>query len=400
MDHAKRASLEFSIDWQSHHARHQDRLHVEKIDFWRDIFPGDIEQEVRALHPGEVITRQYDSGELVPPFQSRDIVTFSEGQFETHQGQMQIHPKVGRFYPQGFAPTGLNCYQGDFTPFRLIDKNDGKMVGDKNHPLSTFPIKFQARYVEKMLPIEEHGGVCNDIAELVTQSGPGMQAPLADKETDFFSVYPFARNNELDDELFYREPRLIKHLDTTAIEQVKNVYSRLLHPGDHILDLMSSFVSHIPESLASFHASGLGMNTEELQANPQLKDHVVQNLNTSPTLPYKDNQFDAVICTASVEYLIQPIEIFKEVARVSKNEGVVVITFSDRWFPGKEIKPWSEMHPFERMGLVLDFFRKSGCYDHLQTKSVRGLPRPLDDPHIQQTRTSDPIFAVSGKVKK
>jgi SAM-dependent methyltransferase len=283
----------------------------------------------------------------------------------------------------------------------LIDKTDGKLVADINHPLASYPIKFAARYVEELAPIEEHGGACNDIAELVTQSGPGMQAPsLHGKETDFFSVYPFKRNNECDDELFYKEPRLIYHLDTAALKQVSAIYARLLQPGSKILDLMSSHVSHIPQSLDSYQAIGLGMNEKELSSNPQLSSYKVQNLNRVPILPFENNQFDAVICTASIEYLMRPIEVVKEVARVTRNGGLFITTFSDRWFPGKEIQPWSEMHPFERMGLVSEYYRKSGWFDHLNTESIRGLPRPLDDPHINQRNSSDPVFAIWGQVVK
>ncbi len=85
---------------------------------------------------------------------------------------------------------------------------------------------------------------------------------------------------------------------------------------------------------------------------------------------------------------------------MTRKGGIFVITFSNRWFPGKEIQPWSEMHPFERMGLVLDFFRKSGRFECLQTESIRGIPRLLQDPHVSQTQHSDPIFAVYGKVSK
>jgi SAM-dependent methyltransferase len=106
-----------------------------------------------------------------------------------------------------------------------------------------------------------------------------------------------------------------------------------------------------------------------------------------------------VICTASIEYLVRPIQVITEVARVTKPGGVFISTFSDRWFPGKEILPWPDMHPFERLGLVLDYYLKTDAFENLHTESIRGLPRPPDDIHIKETVISDPVFAVWGNVK-
>jgi len=111
---------------------------------------------------------------------------------------------------------------------------------------------------------------------------------------------------------------------------------------------MSSWVSHLRGTLIDYETIGLGLNEEELKANKQLSGFVVHDLNQKPELPFQDNEFDAVICTASIEYLTQSIQIITEVARVTKPGGVFINTFSDRWFPGKEILPWSDMHPFER----------------------------------------------------
>ncbi len=400
MSQVGRMTCEFSVAWHSHHASHQDRLYAGVVDLERDIIPLELKQPLSRLNVGESYSLDFEKGKLVPAFQSRNIITFQEHSFKTHLAQLGIRPAIGRFYPQRFAPEAFNARQANLSAFRLIDQTEGKIIADINHPLSIYPLKVKAHNINLLSPINKPETMPKDIMELITQNGPGMQAPCLEKETDFFSVYPFRRDHELDDELFYETPRLVNHLDSTAIEQVKKIYARLLKPGDRILDLMSSFVSHIPEDLTNFSATGLGMNNEELKMNPQLSDSTVHNLNRQPELPFKDDQFDAVICTASVEYLTHPIEIFQEIARVTRNDGLFITTFSDRWFPGKEIRPWSELHPFERMGLVLDFFRKSKRFNDLQTESVRGLPRPADDPYFKQIKTSDPIFAVWGKVAK
>jgi SAM-dependent methyltransferase len=253
--------------------------------------------------------------------------------------------------------------------------------------------------LEKLGPVQDYAGSCNDISEMVTNRGPGMQMPYPGIATDFYYEYPFPRKNEDDDALFYGTPRLVNHLDHKAIDQVKSIYTRLLQEGSKILDLMSSWVSYLPGTLGDYESIGLGLNEEELKANRQLSGFVLHDLNRRPELPFEENDFDAVICTASIEYLVRPIQVITEVARVTKPGGVFISTFSDRWFPGKEILPWPDMHPFERLGLVLDYYLKTDAFENLHTESIRGLPRPPDDIHIKETVISDPVFAVWGNVK-
>ena len=124
---------------------------------------------------------------------------------------------------------------------------------------------------------------------------------------------------------------------------------------------------------------------------------VVQDLNLNTRLPFDANSFDAAICTVSVEYLINPLAVFKEISRVLRADGYFIVTFSNRWFPTKAIRIWQELHEFERMGLVLEYFMRSGGFRNLQTYSIRGLPRPHDDRYYPDLRYSDPIYAVWGQ---
>jgi hypothetical protein len=80
-----------------------------------------------------------------------------------------------------------------------------------------------------------------------------------------------------------------------------------------------------------------------------------------------------------VEYLIHPVYVFRQVARVLNSGAPVVLTFSERWFAPKVVQVWKEFHPFEKTGLVLDYFSRSKCFDRLATESLRRLPRPPDD---------------------
>ena len=135
----------------------------------------------------------------------------------------------------------------------------------------------------------------------------------------------------------------------------------------------------------------------ELKKNPRLTEYVIRDLNEEPNLPFEANTFDAVVNTVSVEYLTDPVAIFREVQRILKRDGYFIITFSNRWFPTKAIKVWSELHEFERMGLVLEFFQRSGGFKDLQTYSIRGLPRPHDDRYFPDLLFSDPVYAVWGR---
>jgi SAM-dependent methyltransferase len=116
-----------------------------------------------------------------------------------------------------------------------------------------------------------------------------------------------------------------------------------------------------------------------------------------PRLPFDSNSYDLVLCSLSVEYLTSPWDVFSDLARVVKPGGHVVVTFSNRWFEPKAIRIWNELHEFERMGLVLEYFKESRTFDDLRTYSVRGLPRPADDKYSGQIPFSDPVYAVWGR---
>lgn len=399
MEKSNRAAIEFSLSWQSEQAQHRDRYFIEGLDFWRDIFPGSLDNSIRKLHAGENCSETFAAGVLVPAHETRKVFRFAAQAFETEQGGRTVVPHVGRFYPQGFAWSAMDSFKGDFTPFRLVGMEKDEMLADANHPLASFPLTLAASYVKDLGANVMCGGGCKHIAEMVTLRGPGMQAAYPGLATDFYTPYPLPRSNAGDDAAFYASPRLVQHLDAVAIEQVRALHARHLQPGMQILDLMSSWTSHLPDSATNCKITGLGMNAEELNANKQLSAVLVHDLNRAPQLPFADNSFDAVICTASIEYLTRPREVLAEVARVTRPGGVFVTSFSERWFPGKEIRSWSDMHPFERFGFVLDLYHKSGAFHGLQTESIRGLPRPRNDPHIRKTPVSDPIYAVWGSRK-
>ena len=91
------------------------------------------------------------------------------------------------------------------------------------------------------------------------------------------------------------------------------------------------------------------------------------------------------------------VNVFEEIARVLRPEGVCIMTFSNRWFPHKAIRIWKELHEFERMGLVIEYFLRSRKFNNIGTYSMRGLLRPEDDQYFPQLMTADPVYAVWGK---
>ena len=192
---------------------------------------------------------------------------------------------------------------------------------------------------------------------------------------------------------------MVQHIDDTAMDVVQQIHARFVHGGMTVLDLMSSWQTHLPENTDLRKLTGLGLNEVELQRNKMLGAYRIHDLNADPALPFGDRIFDAVLCSLSVEYLIHPLVVFSEVARVLKPGGTFVVTFSNRWFEPKTIRLWTELHEFERMGLVLEYFRSTPWFDALHTYSVRGLVRPPNDKYYGRLPYADPVYAVWGKRK-
>ena len=163
----------------------------------------------------------------------------------------------------------------------------------------------------------------------------------------------FTRFDEEDDARFYEPTRLVTHIDDGAIAGVGALYSELGVSGG-VLDLMSSWISHFeapPERLTV-----LGMNDEELQANPAATERVLHDLNRNPELPFADATFDDVVCCVSVDYLVRPLDVFAEVHRVLRPGGRFVCTFSNRCFPSKAIRGWLDLADRQRVDLVAIYF--------------------------------------------
>ncbi len=180
------------------------------------------------------------------------------------------------------------------------------------------------------------------------------------------------RMDEAPDEEFYRAPRLVTHIDDGAIAAVTQLYREFFPPGGAVLDLMSSWVSHLPPEVEYGRVVGLGMNAEELRRNHRLDEYVVQNLNRTPDLPFGNGEFDGAGICVSIDYLTDPIPVLREVGRVLKVGAPLVVTFSNRCFPEKAVAVWHRLDDKGHVELVTEYLRQAGNFEN-----VRSLDRSL-----------------------
>jgi SAM-dependent methyltransferase len=169
----------------------------------------------------------------------------------------------------------------------------------------------------------------------MTDSDEGLRSTLR-----ALRAGPLRREDEAADEDFYSAPRLVTHIDNGAIAAVTQLYREYFPPDGAVLDLMSSWISHLPAKTAYRRVAGLGMNAVELGANERLTEWVVHNLNREPRLPYGEAEFDAAGLCVSVDYLTQPVAVLRDVGRVLRPGAPLVITFSNRCFPTKAVSVW------------------------------------------------------------
>ncbi len=387
----------FYLKWKSDNALHTDGYQASQVNIWRDYLPPFLIEKLMGKQAGERIDFKIDSETVIPDSNEQNIFRVRKEQINGSATAGEIsEPKTGRFYPKGILKGVDGVFSANIQPFRCVGLNNGHVTVDFNHPLSGKQLTVSALIGKVETNEVERGGSSVDWMDVLT-SGPGMQGRWQGRQTDFFSDDAFRRDDETSDSRFYIEPRFVQHIDDTAIDIIKNTYGRFMRDDMHILDLMSSWQSHLPEKLHFSRLVGLGLNESELKKNPRLSDYVVQDLNLNSRLPFDSNSFDAVVCTVSVEYLIEPLSVFKEVSRILRTDGHFIVTFSNRCFPTKAIKVWKELHEFERMGMVLEYFSRSGGFKNLQTYSFRGLPRPRNDKYFPELRYADPVFAIWGQ---
>ncbi len=204
-------------------------------------------------------------------------------------------------------------------------------------------------------------------------------------------VYPpgfFTREDESEDKLFYKTPRLVVHIDEYAVSAISNYLKETLPRKGIVLDLMSSWRSHIPEDHKLERIIGIGMNETEMSENNQLDEVIIHDLNRNPEIPINDESVDAVVVTVSIQYMTKPLEVFREINRVLKKGGFFHVIYSNRMFPSKAIAAWMALTDLQRAQLIETYFNNSAPWT---------LPTFLN----LQMRTgfsTDPVYVVSASV--
>ena len=392
---SEQAAIEVRLDWSANGILHRNHRYTGKFNFWRDILPGALSVRLPD-RGGEWISEDFPAGELVPPWREANIHTVRKSALKLQRRNgPPVELQAGRHYPRHMAAGLPDVYAGNMQPMRVVAIDGDRVTVDLNHALARVPLCVSARVVERLGMTGEHGGRCLDPVEELLAAGAGLET-LHPDTGQLLDGQSFTRLDEREDSLFYADPRLVQHLDATAIRQVTDIYACVLDDGMQVLDLMSSWVSHLPQA-SDLTVTGLGMNADELARKTRLAHTVLHDLNADPELPWTDGQFDAAVCTASVEYLTSPVQVFRQLGRVLRPGAPFVVTFSDRWFPTKSVRLWSDLHPHERMALVLEYFRQAGSFTGLATESISGYPRPADDKYASEQPLSDPVFAVSGR---
>ncbi len=194
----------------------------------------------------------------------------------------------------------------------------------------------------------------------------------------------FAKADPSPDTRFYAQARLVTHIDDAAIAAVTALYRQLLPASGVVLDLMSSWVSHLPDDVAYAEVIGHGMNASELAANPRLDRWFTQDLNADPVLPLSPASVDAACMCVSIQYLQRPAEVFASLAGVLRPGAPMVITFSNRCFPTKAVAIWQALDGPNQCRLVELYLNRAG-FQSVESRTLR------------DGRRSDPLWAVIGR---
>ncbi|CAJ1414103.1 unnamed protein product [Effrenium voratum] len=206
-----------------------------------------------------------------------------------------------------------------------------------------------------------------------------------------YSEEDFRRQDETSDTGFYSQPRICTHVDDNFIATLTKHYEEVFaqYPNARILDLCSSWISHYPAEKTWSHVSITGMNEYELEQNKQADDYTVRDLNTDPKLPYDDQSFDIVTCTVSFDYLCRPLEVMKEVGRVLKVGGMVLLSTSNRCFPSKAVNIWLQTGDMEHVLIYGSYMHYAGCFDAPEALDLGG---PLS-----RLGFADPVYVIRAK---
>ena len=209
---------------------------------------------------------------------------------------------------------------------------------------------------------------------------------------------PYDRNKSdiSDDEIFYHQPRFVHHLSDSFRNRLTSLYSEYLLNHHIILDLMSSWVSHLPSNISYKKVIGHGMNEAELSSNERLDRFFVQNLNKKQNMPIEDSSVDVGLIVAGWQYLQYPEKVSLELSRVIKSDSLLIISFTNRAFWTKAPNIWTYSSEEKRIEYVTSVLTSNGwriekiLNEKTQDKKLFGF----------YTSESDPFFSVIARNNK
>ena len=199
-----------------------------------------------------------------------------------------------------------------------------------------------------------------------------------------------------DDEIFYQQPRFVHHLSDSFRNRLTSLYSEYLLNQHIILDLMSSWVSHLPSNISYKKVIGHGMNEAELGSNERLDRFFVQNLNKKQNMPIEDSSVDVGLIVAGWQYLQYPEKVSLELSRVIKSDSLLIISFTNRAFWTKAPNIWTYSSEEKRIEYVTSVLTSNGwriekiLNEKTQDKKLFGF----------YSSESDPFFSVIARNNK
>ena len=174
------------------------------------------------------------------------------------------------------------------------------------------------------------------------------------------STYDRTKSDIFDDEIFYQQPRFVHHLSDSFRNRLTSLYSEYLLNHHIILDLMSSWVSHLPSNISYKKVIGHGMNEAELSSNERLDRFFVQNLNKKQNMPIEDSSVDVGLIVAGWQYLQYPEKVSLELSRVIKSDSLLIISFTNRAFWTKAPNIWTYSSEEKRIEYVTSVLTSNG----------------------------------------
>jgi SAM-dependent methyltransferase len=166
----------------------------------------------------------------------------------------------------------------------------------------------------------------------------------------------------------FRDPQVegFAEVDAAALAAITDLYREVMPTAGAILDVMSSWVSHLPPEVHYRRVVGLGIDACVLAENPFLDEWRVQDLNREPQLGFANGEFDGAAICGAVQHFTRPAEIIREIGRVLKPGAPLVVTFSNRCLCTPATGCWRLFDETGQLGLVARYFVEAGNWSDIR----------------------------------